>query len=62
MKCCAVWALNRGAANMLIVMQRSFLRAAILGWRGGECNMTRMMHAASTALGDRLAAGIAFPR
>lgn len=47
---------------MLIVMHRSFVRAAILGGRGGECNMTRMMHAASAALGDKLTAGVAFPR
>lgn len=47
---------------MLIVMHRSFVRASILGRCGEECNMTRMMHAASTALGDKLAAGIAFPR
>lgn len=61
MECCAAWALNRGAANMLIVMHRFFVHATILGCCGGECNMTRMMHAASTALGDKLAAGITFP-
>lgn len=47
---------------MLIVMHRSSVRAAISGCCVGECNMTRMMHAASAAPGDELAAGIAFPR